>query len=105
MLHPLLAGAIGCGLVAALLLARDAPWLPLALLFALIAVQWRYRAPPAEAALARRWLVPLTIGVYAGAALYFFSGSLDVAGAGGCATVRTIWLALYARERHRARRG
>jgi hypothetical protein len=104
MLHPLLAGAIGGGLAAAVFLARGAPWVPLALLLALTAVQWRYRASPAEAALARRWLVPPTIGLYAGAAVYFFTGSPDAAGAGGCAVVAAIWLVLYARERLRRRR-
>jgi hypothetical protein len=98
----MLAGAIACVLTAAVFLEWDAPWVPLVLLFALIAVQWRQRVSPDEAALVRRWLVPLTVGAYAGAALYFFTGSLDAAGAGGCAVVAAIWLSLYAWERRRA---
>ena len=98
--HPLLTGAIGMALAGALFLSGpDTLWLPVAGLLALVALSWRRSPEPAEAAFTRRWVFPATLGVYAGAAVYFFTGALAYAGAAGCAVVAVVWLALYLRER------
>ena len=98
--HPLLSGAIGMALAGALFVSgADTLWLPIAGLLLLTALSWRRSPDPAETAFTRRWVFPATLGVYAGAAVYFFTGALAYAGAAGCALVAAVWLALYLRER------
>jgi hypothetical protein len=77
----------------------DALWLPIAGLLVLVALSWRRSPDPAEAAFTRRWVFPATLGVYAGAGVYFFTGQLGYAGAAGCAVVAAVWLGLYLHER------
>jgi hypothetical protein len=101
MLHPLLAGALGLALAAAVLVLTGGPawWLAMGLVFVLAAVQVRRTVDPAEAAYARRWLLPPTLGGYLGCAVYFVARSAELAAAAACALTAAVWLAMYVRER------
>jgi hypothetical protein len=104
MLHPLLAGALGLALAAAVLVLTGGPvwWLAMGLVLVLAAVQARRRVDPAEAAYTRRWLLPPTLGGYLGCAVYFVVRSTELAVAAALALTAAVWLALYVRERRTA---
>src|SRR5919204_1373071 len=101
MLHPLLAGALGLALAAAVLVLPGGPawWLAMGLVFVLVAVQARRRVGPTEAAYTRRWLLPPTLGGYLACAVYALARSVDLAVAAGCALTAAVWLAMYVRGR------
>jgi hypothetical protein len=99
MLHPLLSGAIGLALAAALFVVGGGPLLPVLALLVLVAIALGRRPNPAEAAFTRRWVFPPVVGWYAGVGVYYFTHAPEVAGAVGSAVVAAIWLGLYVRER------
>src|SRR5919198_6040414 len=104
MLHPLLAGALGLALAAAVLVLAGGPawWLAVGLMLVLAAVQARRRVGPTEAAYTRRWLLPPTLGGDLAFAVYVVVRSTELAVAAARAVTAAVWFALYVRERRTA---
>ena len=102
-MHQLVAAAVGVVLAGALfVVGPELAWLPIAGLVLLIAVGWRRRPEPSEAAYARRWLLPPGLALYGGVVVYALTRSPAVAGAAGCAGAAVAFLAIYLRERRAA---